>query len=60
MPCYHPLKAFKVGVNPSGKPKYKICSYDVNYVYVKDDSCFCSDIRNSGPAYELVAHSRDC
>lgn len=54
MPCYHPLKAFKVGVNPSGKPKYKICSYDVNYVYVKDDSCFCSDVRNFGPSFELV------
>lgn len=54
MPCYHPLKAFKVGVNPSGKPKYKICSYDVEYVYVKDDSCFCSDVRNSGPSFELV------
>lgn len=54
MPCYHPLKAFKVGVNPSGKPKYKICSYDVEYVYVKDDSCFCSDVRNPGLSFELV------
>ena len=54
MPCYHPLKAFKVGVNPSGKPKYKICSYDVQYVYVKDDTCFCSDVRNSRSDFRLV------
>lgn len=54
MPCYHPLKAFKVGVNPSGKPKYKICSYDVEYVYVKDDTCFCSNVRNPGSSFELV------
>lgn len=54
MPCYHPLKAFKVGLNPSGKPKYKICSYDVQYVYVKDDICFCSDVRNLCSDYRLV------
>ena len=34
MPCYHPLKAFPVGFNPSGKVKYKICSYDIDHVEV--------------------------
>lgn len=29
MSCYHPLKGFKIGVNPSGKPQYKITGYDV-------------------------------
>lgn len=32
MSCFHPLKGFKIGVHPSGKPKYKICSYDTKYV----------------------------
>lgn len=32
MACYHPLKAFKVGLHPSGKPKYKICSYETTYL----------------------------
>lgn len=32
MSCYHPLKGFKVGVNPSGKPQYKITSYDVDFI----------------------------
>lgn len=30
--CYHPLKGFKIGVNPSGKPQYKITGYDVQFV----------------------------
>lgn len=54
MPCYHPLKAFQIGFNPSGKPKYKICSYDVQYVYVKDDMCFCSDVCNPFSGFRLV------
>ena len=32
MSCYHPLKGFPIGINPSGKTKYKICSYDTEYV----------------------------
>lgn len=32
MSCFHPLKGFKIGVNPSGKPNYKITSYDTEYV----------------------------
>lgn len=32
MSCYHPLKAFLIGKHPSGKNKYKICSYDVDHV----------------------------
>lgn len=32
MSCYHPLKGFKIGFNPSGKPKYKITSYKCKYV----------------------------
>ena len=27
MSCFYPLKGYKVGVNPSGKPAYKIASY---------------------------------
>lgn len=30
--CYHPLKAWQIGVNPSGKPHYKITSYDCDYI----------------------------
>lgn len=32
MPCYHPLKAFEVGVLPSGKADLKICGYEVDHV----------------------------
>lgn len=32
MPCYHPLKGFAIGVNPSGKPKYLRCSFDTEAV----------------------------
>lgn len=34
MPCYHPLKGFPVGVNPSGKTKYKITSYDIDHIEI--------------------------
>lgn len=33
MPCFHPLKGFPVGFWPSGKPKYKITSYNTKMVY---------------------------
>lgn len=32
MTCYHPLKGFQVGFHPSGKPKYLVTSYDVNWI----------------------------
>ena len=35
MSCYHPLKGWKIGINPTGKPNYKITSYDVKYL-IKD------------------------
>lgn len=34
MPCYHPLKGFPVGVNPSGKTNYKITSYSVDHIEI--------------------------
>lgn len=34
MACYHPLKGFPVGVNPSGKTKYKITDYEVDHVEI--------------------------
>lgn len=56
MSCYHPLKAFQIGFHPSGKPKYKICSYDVECVYVKDDgSSFASSVLNYNPLYKCVS-----
>lgn len=36
MSCFHPLKGFQIGLHESGKPNYKITSYDTDYV-VKDD-----------------------
>lgn len=39
MSCYHPLKAWKIGVNKdTGKDKLMITSYDVEYVYKKHSS----------------------
>ena len=32
MPCYHPLKAFKIGKRDNGKDYLKICSYAVDHV----------------------------
>lgn len=32
MSCKHPLKAWCIGEHPSGKPKYKITSYDAIYL----------------------------
>uniref|UniRef100_A0AAU8AVW2 Replication initiator protein n=1 Tax=Dulem virus 134 TaxID=3145611 RepID=A0AAU8AVW2_9VIRU len=37
MSCSHPLKAFPVGLYPSGKTKYKICSYDINHVEILEN-----------------------
>lgn len=35
MSCYHPLKAFKIGINKeTGKDKLVVCSYDTDYVSV--------------------------
>lgn len=36
MACYHPLKAFPIGLNPSGKTNYKITSYEVDHVEITD------------------------
>lgn len=51
MSCFHPLKGFKVGVNPSGKPQYKICSYDTKYV-VRDN------LGNWNPSYSDLITDR--
>lgn len=32
MACYHPLKAFPIGLTNTGKTQYKICSYEVHHV----------------------------
>lgn len=38
MACYHPLKAFKIGVNPlTGKDKLKVCSYDTDHLEKRSD-----------------------
>lgn len=38
MSCFHPLKAFKIGVNPStGKDILKVVSYDTNHVERRAD-----------------------
>lgn len=32
MPCYHPLKGFKIGLTENGKDKLKIVPYNVNHL----------------------------
>lgn len=32
MPCYHPLKAWPIGLTENGKTKYKITPYEVHHV----------------------------
>lgn len=32
MSCYHPLKAFQIGLTENNKPKYKITSYEVDHI----------------------------
>lgn len=33
MPCFHPKKGFQIGLTEKGKPKFKICDWDVTSVY---------------------------
>lgn len=40
--CKHPLKGFQVGLTDNGKPKYKITSYDIDYVSVRGKDIACS------------------
>lgn len=47
MACYHPLKAWAVGTNPSGKPKYHITSYECDHLELRNEKpipCFTSYI----------------
>lgn len=40
MACYHPLKGFQIGLTENGKPKYKVCEYEVLAVQRYDkDGC---------------------
>ena len=55
MPCYHPLKAFIVGLNEeTGKNKLKITPYDVKYIikegnkYIYSDKSYCANALNCG------------
>lgn len=60
MSCYHPLKGFKIGVNPSGKPQYKITSYDTLAVkYENDVWKDCKTLIKSDFLYPLVTESID-
>lgn len=47
MPCYHPLKAFPIGLTDKGKTKYKICPYAVDHVEIYRDGrvipCSCHE-----------------
>lgn len=44
MACYHPLHAFQIGINDSGKPKYQIESGDVTRVHPRMGSKQINDI----------------
>lgn len=47
MSCYHPLKAWPVGVNPSGKTQYKITDYQVDHLEFRNGTwipCRSSDL----------------
>lgn len=37
MACYHPLKAFPVGLTVNGKTDYRITSYDADHVELRSD-----------------------
>lgn len=56
MPCYHPLKAFQVGLSLDGKKRMKVTSYDVQMVYqaVPDGSWYCSGSDFGVSAYRIV------
>uniref|UniRef100_A0AAU8B149 Replication initiator protein n=3 Tax=unclassified Microvirus TaxID=338099 RepID=A0AAU8B149_9VIRU len=36
MSCYHPLKAWPIGLTEAGKTKYKITSYDVHHLEMRN------------------------
>lgn len=50
MACYHPLKAFPIGLTDNNKTKYKICSYDVDYVYRINDNWYAGQ-RHDGDSH---------
>lgn len=54
--CKSPLRAFKIGINPSGKPAYKICSSEVKQVFqMKPDTSWSAskEIMRSPSAYRV-------
>lgn len=54
--CKHPLKAFAVGVNPSGKTRYHICSYLTTHVEINQagQAVACFDGKRSPYANRVV------
>ena len=53
--CISPLKGFQIGWNPSGKPQYKICSYDTDHVEYRKHGWYASKLSNNNRS----AHSRE-
>lgn len=41
MACFHPLKAFDLGINDNGKKRLKITSYSVDHVYKIANGNYC-------------------
>ena len=65
--CISPLKGFQIGWNPSGKPQYKICSYDTDHVEYRKHGWYASNLSvPNSPKFvrEFVeipcGHCREC
>lgn len=58
MSCKHPLKAWQVGFHESGKPKYLITSYNVNYLWKSQYMKTWEQVFDEYPPVEVVNSMR--
>lgn len=56
MSCYHPLKAWPIGISDNGKTKYKVTSYAVHHIDVTDTDFVASTV----PGRCAIAYRQIC
>ena len=59
MPCYHPLRAFPVGLTENGKKKMRITGYNINHleIYPREIK-FCESEKYSPYASEIITKDK--
>lgn len=54
MSCYHPLKAFQIGLTKNNKPDYKIVSYEIDHLEYQKNSWIPCNFKDRGLYAERV------